>query len=196
MAAVCSCGAGGARVWWDDAGHENGESIRALAFSSDSGVTFTDGNVDAFPGNPGTDTQGAMVYSGGQFFVGSPWGVHRHQLLQRLRPPVRRRGPARHHGLHPRHLLGHEGHSDPVVIRTAGPRARGGNAGPRHKPRLVRHWGRAPPARSVETNSSPLRVCEKGVRGRRRRVVTGTGPRMLRVCAAQRELRCARVRSS
>ena len=65
-----------ARVWWDDAGHENGESTRALAFSSDGGVTFTDGNVGAFPGNPGTDTQGAMIYSGGQFFVGSPWGVH------------------------------------------------------------------------------------------------------------------------
>lgn len=61
-------------MWWDDAGHENGASTRALAFSTDGGISFTDGDVDAFPNNPGTDTQGAMVYSDGRFFVSSPWG--------------------------------------------------------------------------------------------------------------------------
>lgn len=42
---------------WDDAGHENGAPTRALAFSSDGGRSFGDGDVGAFPGNPGTDTQ-------------------------------------------------------------------------------------------------------------------------------------------
>ena len=65
-----------ARVWWDDGSPGNGMSTRALTLSTDGGVSFSDGNTAAFPGNPGTDTQGAMVFAQGRFYVGSPWGFH------------------------------------------------------------------------------------------------------------------------
>ena len=39
------------------------------------GASFSDARTDAFPANPGTDTQGALVYAGGRFYVGSPWGA-------------------------------------------------------------------------------------------------------------------------
>ena len=43
---------------------------------ADQGASFSDGDTRAFPGQPGTDTQGAMVFAQGprQFLVGSPWG--------------------------------------------------------------------------------------------------------------------------
>jgi sialidase-1 len=62
------------RVWWDDGAPGNGKSTRALAVSADGGASFSDARTDAFVGNPGTDTQGAMVFSRGRFYVGSPWG--------------------------------------------------------------------------------------------------------------------------
>lgn len=77
-----------ARVWWDDLdGSCAGNSTRGLALSTDNGESFgdplnaagSDGDLDAFPGNPGTDMQGAILYSEGgskgTFLVGSPWGV-------------------------------------------------------------------------------------------------------------------------
>ena len=52
-----------ARVWWDDSGSAPTahNSTRALTFSSDGGETFAPGNTSAFPGNPSTDNQGAMI---------------------------------------------------------------------------------------------------------------------------------------
>ena len=66
-----------ARVWWDSTPGSANKSTRALASSADGGATFCTANVSAFPGNPGTDTQGAMVSTGrkdGRLLVSSPWG--------------------------------------------------------------------------------------------------------------------------
>ena len=66
-----------ARVWWDSTPGSADKSTRALASSADGGATFSTANVSAFPGNPGTDTQGAMVSTGpkdGRLLVSSPWG--------------------------------------------------------------------------------------------------------------------------
>ena len=43
-----------ARVWWDDKPTDATwrNSTRGLAFSADGGVSFTPGNLSAFPGNP------------------------------------------------------------------------------------------------------------------------------------------------
>eukprot|EP00040_Diaphanoeca_grandis_P030297 m.178837 g.178837 ORF g.178837 m.178837 type:complete len:431 (-) comp31953_c2_seq18:113-1405(-) len=80
-----------ARVWWDD---NSNRSTRAMAFSQDGGVNFSDGNTSAFPNNPGRDSQGAMITvtvkpgpnnnhiatttannnTNTLFLVGSPWG--------------------------------------------------------------------------------------------------------------------------
>jgi hypothetical protein len=45
-----------ARVWWDDYFNSSAptwtNSTRGLAFSQDGGITFSAGNLTAFPGNP------------------------------------------------------------------------------------------------------------------------------------------------
>jgi|EP01047_Picozoa_sp_COSAG01_P059032 sialidase-1 len=63
-----------ARQWWDDGSPGNGRSTRALALSTDGGTSFTNGDTQAFPANPGTDTQGAIVRVDSVLLVGSPWG--------------------------------------------------------------------------------------------------------------------------
>jgi len=69
-----------ARVWWDDqAGAATWRnSTRGLAFSSDGGASFEEGDLDAFPGNPMRDCQGAMIIAGAQrdtFLAAGPWGA-------------------------------------------------------------------------------------------------------------------------
>jgi hypothetical protein len=51
-----------ARVWWDDGSPGNGQSTRALAYSTDHGASFGDGNTDAFPGNPGMNEFTMMTF--------------------------------------------------------------------------------------------------------------------------------------
>jgi sialidase-1 len=61
-----------ARVVYDDT---TDRPRRALAFSTDYGVSFTPGVTSGFPGNPGADAEGAFIYFNGIFLVGSAWGL-------------------------------------------------------------------------------------------------------------------------
>eukprot|EP00936_MAST-01D_sp_MAST-1D-sp1_P002670 g2670.t1 len=60
------------RVVYDNANIS--ASRRVVAFSSDLGLTFSEANTSAFPGNPGADAEGAFVQNSGTFLVGSAWG--------------------------------------------------------------------------------------------------------------------------